>query len=102
MHVHDEESLATQKLVEHRGERDSIADQAAAEVVAAGQLHGHEPPAAVLRLQRLAGNSGVGSLVGHGSDEQDEERSPVLDVVGKGGGSPLPTELRAEMEDHLG
>jgi hypothetical protein len=102
MHVHDEESAARQKAAERQGEHDSIADHAAAQVVAAGQLHGHEPPAAVLRLQRLAGNSGVGSLVGHGPDEQEEERSPVLDVVGKGGGSPLPTELRAQMEGHLG
>jgi hypothetical protein len=102
MHLHDEELAARQKPAERRGEQDSIADQAAAQVVAAGQLRGHEPPAAVLRLQRLAGNSGVGSLVGHGPDEQEEERSPVLDVVGKGGGSPLPTELRSEMEGHLG
>ena len=52
----------------------------------------------MLRLQRLAGNAGVGSLVGH----EDEERSPVLDVVGKGGGSPLPAAVRTDMEANLG
>jgi hypothetical protein len=58
----------------------------------------------VLRLQRLAGNSSVGSLVGHDDEtaEAGEERSPVLDVVGKGGGSPLPADLQADMENHLG
>jgi hypothetical protein len=85
-------------------ERDVVAAQAAAQVAAAGQLHGHEPRAAVLRLQRLAGNSSVGSLVGHDDEaaEADEARSPVLDVVGRGGGSPLPTDVRADMEAHLG
>jgi hypothetical protein len=104
MHTHDEEAVARQKPVERRSEHDDVAAQAAAQVAASGQLHGHEPRAAVLRLQRLAGNSSVGSLVGHDDEaaEAGEERSPVLDVVGKGGGSPLPTDLRADMETHLG
>jgi hypothetical protein len=104
MHTHDEEAVARQKLVERPVERDDVTTQAAAQVVAAaGQLHGHEPPAAVLRLQRLAGNSSVGSLVGNEEEaESGGDRSPVLDVVGKGGGSPLPAELRADMESHLG
>jgi hypothetical protein len=55
-------------------------------------------PLALLRLQRLAGNAGVGSLVGRAVGE----RAPVLDVVGKGGGSPLPTTVRADMEQQLG
>jgi hypothetical protein len=32
----------------------------------------------------------------------EEERSPVLDVVGSGGGSPLDTDTRADMESRLG
>ena len=56
-------------------------------------------PASLLHLQRIAGNGGVGSLVG---GDQDEEHSPVLDVVGKGGGSPLPGPVRTEMEAGLG
>jgi len=104
MHTHDEEAVSRQKPVEHPPENDVVAAQAAAQAAASGQLHGHEPKAAVLRLQRLAGNSSVGSLVGHDDEaaEAGEERSPVLDVVGKGGGSPLPNDLRADMETHLG
>ena len=99
MHVHDEEAIRKPKPVEERSDRHDIAVEAAARAVAAGRLSGHEPRTPVLRLQRLAGNSGVGSLVGR---EGDEEKSPVLDVVGKGGGSPLPTDVRTDMESHLG
>ena len=96
MHVHDEEAIRKPKPVEERSDRHDIAVEAAARAVAAGRLSGHEPRTAVLRLQRLAGNSGVGSLVGREGDEE----SPVLDVVGKGGGSPLPTDVRTDMESH--
>lgn len=51
--------------------------------------------AAVLRLQREAGNGAVASLI-------QDDRSPVLDVVGSGGGSTLPAETRAGMEAHFG
>ncbi len=53
-------------------------------------------PAGLLGLQRAVGNTGVGALV------SEEERSPVLDVVGSGGGSPLDTDTRADMESRLG
>ncbi len=67
-------------------------------------------PAAVLRLQRASGNASVAALVeGRRSTLQrsesageDEERSPVLDVVGRGGGRPLEPELRSDMEQRLG
>lgn len=51
--------------------------------------------AAVLRLQREAGNGAVASLM-------EDDRSPVLDVVGSGGGSALPAQTRAGMEAHFG
>ena len=51
--------------------------------------------AGVLGLQRAAGNAGVSSLL-------EEERSPVHDVVGSGGGRPLDSGVRAEMEARLG
>jgi hypothetical protein len=49
----------------------------------------------LLGLQRAAGNAAVTGLV-------EEERSPVLDVVGSGGGQPLDTDTRADMEGRLG
>lgn len=51
---------------------------------------------AVMNLQRLAGNSSVGSLLG------EEELSPVHEVVGSGGGSPLDSSTRGFMESRLG
>jgi Domain of unknown function (DUF4157) len=53
-------------------------------------------PAGLLGLQRAVGNRGGGALV------SEEQRSPVLDVVDSGGGSPLDTETRADMESRLG
>lgn len=51
--------------------------------------------AAVLRLQREAGNGAVASLL-------EDDRSPVLDVVGSGSGSTLPADTRSGMEAHFG
>lgn len=52
-------------------------------------------PAGMLDLQRAVGNAGTASLV-------EEERSPVHDVVSSGGGSPLDTSTRADMESRFG
>ncbi|ROR97600.1 uncharacterized protein DUF4157 [Salana multivorans] len=49
----------------------------------------------ILRLQREAGNGAVAGML-------EEERSPVLDVVGRGGGSPMESGLRRDMETRLG
>jgi hypothetical protein len=54
-------------------------------------------PAGVLRLQRTAGNRGVVQLLAG-----DEERSPVHDVVGSGGGRPLDASTRTTMESAFG
>ena len=51
---------------------------------------------AMLDLQRLAGNESVNAML------EDEEPSPVREVVGSGGGSPLEPETRAFMERSLG
>ena len=60
----------------------------------------------MLELQRLAGNASVSRLVSREAaseaDQEPEGRSPVLDVVGRGGGEPLAPELRSEMEGRLG
>ena len=62
----------------------------------------HGDPSSILQLQRLAGNASVSRLVSGEEEAPTAARSPVLDVVGKGGGSPLGSELRSEMEDRLG
>ncbi|MCV7290082.1 DUF4157 domain-containing protein [Mycolicibacterium wolinskyi] len=51
-------------------------------------------PAGVAGLQRVAGNSGASALM-------DEDRSPVHNVIGSGG-SPLPADLRTDMEGRFG
>jgi hypothetical protein len=81
---------------------------AAPETTAAGPLtheaiharDGRAPlnPAAILGLQRTAGNASVVQLLG--ADE--EAMSPVHDVVGKGGGAPLDEGVRADMEGRFG
>jgi hypothetical protein len=61
---------------------------------------------AMLELQRMAGNASVSRLIAReqatGTEDEPGARSPVLDVVGRGGGEPLAPELRAEMEGRLG
>ncbi len=60
----------------------------------------------MLELQRLAGNASVSRLVAREpateADEAPVGPSPVLDIVGRGGGEPLAPELRSEMEGRLG
>jgi hypothetical protein len=53
-------------------------------------------PAGLLGLQRAVGNADVSALV------SEQECSPVLDIVGSGGGSPLDTDTRVDMESRLG
>lgn len=52
-------------------------------------------PAGLLGLQRAVGNAGVAGAM-------EEERSPVLDVVGSSGGAPLDNDTRTDMESRLG
>jgi hypothetical protein len=65
----------------------------------------------MLELQRMAGNASVSRLVAREAAAEPENaeaggaeagRSPVLDVIGRGGGEPLAPEVRAEMEGRLG
>ena len=51
-------------------------------------------PAGVMGLQRAVGNAGTAAVI-------DEERSPVHDVV-SAGGTPLPGDLRTDMEGRFG
>jgi hypothetical protein len=67
-------------------------------------------PGGLTHLQRSAGNSGLVAALqrsadGHdhaGHDHDEEERSPVHDVVGSGGGRPLDPDVRLDMESRLG
>lgn len=64
----------------------------------------------ILDLQRAAGNAAVARFVQRSAPsaeveeeaEKEESPSPVLGVVGRGGGEPLAADLRAEMEIRLG
>ncbi|MFJ6012040.1 DUF4157 domain-containing protein [Streptomyces sp. NPDC092952] len=57
-------------------------------------------------LQRSVGNSAVGAMLQRkkaaGEEPGAEERSPVHDVVSSGGGAPLDTDTRADMEARMG
>jgi hypothetical protein len=99
MHMHDEDVTTKAARGNHPRNGQDSTWQATTRAVAAGVLRGNEPKGAIVQLQRLAGNSGVGTLM---SKDSDDERSPVLDVVGHGGGAPLPTGVRSDMEAHLG
>lgn len=61
-------------------------------------------PADVLRLQRAAGNAAVTGFLQRADEEGEEQEglSPVLGVVGRGGGQPLDNGLRREMEGRIG
>lgn len=97
MHLYDQDgSEISRRKAEVRRNEGDVDAQAAHRAAAAGRVDS-VGPGAVLRLQRLAGNAGVSSLV-----EEDAGRSPVLDVVGKGGGAPLPDDVRSRMESGLG
>jgi hypothetical protein len=79
---------------------------APSEQVAVGPATGASPalrPAAVIGLQRTAGNAAVAALIQRRATlAEEEEPSSVRDVVGKGGGEPLDPALRQEMEGRLG
>jgi hypothetical protein len=53
-------------------------------------------PSAVMHLQKTAGNATVSAAL------EEQETSPVKDVVGSGGGSPLDRDTRGFMESRLG
>jgi Domain of unknown function (DUF4157) len=60
---------------------------------------------AMLEVQRLAGNAGVNQLLAREEDRdasKSSPRSPVLDVVGQGGGQPLDAGTLGEMQGRLG
>jgi hypothetical protein len=78
---------------------DREADRAAPDLKAALTARGPAlTPAAIMHLQRTAGNAGVEAMLA----EERAERSPVKDVIESGGGNPLDRDTRSVMEDRLG
>jgi hypothetical protein len=75
-------------------------DSAPARADAPAMSPGRSPAldtASMLHLQRTAGNQGVLQMLAG-----DEERSPVHDVVGSAGGTPLDASTRSTMESAFG
>lgn len=101
MREHDVEQVqdsATRAAKPVAQDATSLLAQRAAEAQSAGTPNaGALNPQAVRQLQRAAGNASVGAML-----NGDEERSPVLDVVGSGGGAPLNEGLRTDMESRFG
>ncbi|MFE7355000.1 DUF4157 domain-containing protein [Streptomyces sp. NPDC057543] len=50
-------------------------------------------------LQRAVGNSAVGSML---QRQDEDERSPVHNVISSGGGQPLDTDTRTDLEGRMG
>ena len=55
-----------------------------------------------MHLQRTVGNAGVVQMLAADREATEEEPSPVHDVVGKGGGTPLDEGTRSSMESSFG
>lgn len=75
------------------------ADRSAGATPAAPIRGPHHDAASLMHLQRTAGNAGVVQLL---AEDEATAQSPVHDVVGKGGGTPLDEGTRASMEDRFG
>lgn len=99
MQTHDEEpaSRARSKIAApHAGDQTTAL---VGQALAAGRPDRLSRGGALF-LQRAAGNASVGGLMG--ALEGEAERSPVRDVVGRGGGEPLDDATREFMEARLG
>jgi hypothetical protein len=95
MQSHENDLLISPEIHQAPAKRTDAAESAGAEAL----MHGRTDaltPAAVMHLQKTAGNATVSAAL----EEQDS--SPVRDVVGTGGGSPLDRDTRGFMESRLG
>jgi len=100
MHEFDSEQQAIQRRTASAPEPDSGEVAGQATTRAPRTVHGE---ASLLHLQRMAGNASVVQMLAEeGAIAAEEERSPVHDVIGKGGGSPLDESTRASMESRFG
>ena len=92
VHEFDGPDEASRKAEGHRPQR---GDATAQRALARGR-HDALDKRAILHLQRTAGTAGVSGMM-----DQDEE-SPVKDLLRSGGGQPLEARTRADMESRLG
>jgi hypothetical protein len=101
MHDYDQERSA--RALPRIPEKDPAArDTADARSVPAASPGMHDA-ASLMHLQRTIGNAGVVQLLtAEGGDETGERASPVHDVIGKGGGTPLDESTRSTMEGRFG
>jgi hypothetical protein len=97
MHRHEHEREAAPGRPVRRSSHEEAATALAARAAAAGRTEALAP-AAVLRLQRAAGNAGVAQLL----EGDAEQESPVKSVVGRGGGTLLEAPVRQRMEASFG
>jgi hypothetical protein len=97
MRSYDIEALEAGKAHAATREEAAASPDLAARAAVAGRTDALAP-SAVLRLQRAAGNAGVAAVL----EGEQEQESPVKDVVGKGAGQPLDAPVRQRMEASLG
>lgn len=96
MRTYDEEAFRAADPASRPKGRDVEGPSTALAAMADGAADAVQP-AAVLALQRAAGNASTSALL---AGEEDE--SPVKDVVGSGGGQPLDADTRGFMESRMG
>jgi len=95
MQSHENDLLISPEGHQAPAKRKDAAESAGPEAL----IHGRTDaltPATVMHLQKTAGNATVSAAL------EEQEASPVRDVVGSGGGSPLDRDTRGFMESRLG
>ncbi|MBB2770805.1 UNVERIFIED_ORG: hypothetical protein GGE11_001718 [Mycolicibacterium obuense] len=94
MHVHDTDQSLESSLRPKASRLEESESSIALRAALSGRLAA-AGPRGVAGLQRAVGNGSTAALM-------EEERSPVHNVVNSGGGSPLQSDVRADMEGRFG
>src|SRR5204863_9380471 len=95
MQSHENDLLINPESHQAPAKRKDAAESAGPEAL----MHGRTDvltPSAVMHLQKTAGNASVSAAL------EEQETSPVKDVVDSGGGKPLDRDTRGFMESRLG
>ena len=100
--MHEYELGAPEHVRRREDEKAEAAEAGRDAADAARALNAGRPeavrPAAMLHLQRAAGNAGIVQALG----DEPQAESPIKGVVGRGGGSPLDAGIRQQMESSFG